>query len=322
MFGFRLISIWVLLITQACIHQVHPKAHFSSHWPTLKEQIVSQDAELEAFNSPGPFSYQEFKDFDIALSPTQMVNTDFFQTSNPFKPALAIVVHGNGYNKHAHKIQAKRIASWGFHCLVLNLPNRNHWLENAKNINRLVGLISSFPRILAKELNKNKIYLIGHSFGGSASVLAAGAGAPVRGLILLDPAMVHTSVETALGKTFVPTVLLGADKRVFRSKKRSRFFKNIAGPIAEVSIIGATHTDAQYPSIHKVHWGFDLLANEALQKRFLGSIIASLFSLSTTDRLEFAWYLFRKEIQKGHMKKARIKFVPDAVHASLKKLRY
>ncbi|MFK7825028.1 MAG: dienelactone hydrolase family protein [Oligoflexales bacterium] len=321
MMGYRFIGIWLLLSIYACVHQPEIESSFSSHWPTLKQQVISDDLELDVFFSQGPFSFKKFIDFSITISPKHKINTDFFRTSNRFNPALAIIVHGNGYNKLAHRVQAERIASWGFHCLVLNLPNRNQWLQNGKKIRRLVSLIKSYPRLLAKRFNQEKIYLIGHSFGGSASVLATGFGAPVRGLILLDPAMVHSSVKEALKNISAPSVLLGADKSVFKSKKRSQFFHLIGGPIAEVSLIGATHTDAQYPSIHKVHWGFDLVGNELIQKRFLGAVLASLFSLSSSDRLEFVWHLFRKEIKRGHMKKARVKFVPDRVHVSLKKLR-
>ncbi|NRA43370.1 MAG: alpha/beta hydrolase [Oligoflexales bacterium] len=322
MIELRYIGVCIVFSLCACVHNPQFVSNFSSHWPTLKKQVISQDLELEAFYAQGPFSFREFLDFNITISPKHRVNTDFFRTSNRFNPALAVIVHGNGYNKFAHRVQAERIASWGFHCLVLNLPNRNYWLENGKKIKRLISLIRSYPRLLARNINPNRIYLIGHSFGGSASVLATGYGAPVRGLILLDPAMVHDSVKDALPRVSVPSVILGADKRVFKSKRRSQFFQHIGGPIAEVSIIGATHTDAQYPSIHKVHWGFDLVTNRHIQNRFLGALIASLFSLTSSDRLEFAWYLFRKEIKKGHMKKARVKFVPDGVHASLKKLRY
>ena len=318
----RFISVWLLFSMYACAHRPTSPSNFSNHWPTLKKQVISQDLEIDAFFSQGPYSYKEFLDFNITISPKHKINSDFFRTGNRYKPALAIIIHGNGYNKLAHRAQAERIASWGFHCLVVNLPNRNRWLENGKKIKRLVSLIKSYPRLLAKSINPNRIYLIGHSFGGSASVLAAGAGAPVRGLILLDPAMVHDSVKDALENITVPSVILGADKRVFKSKRRSHFFQYIAGPIAEVSIIGATHTDAQSPSIYKVHWGFDLVTNKIAQSRFLGAVLASLFSLSSSDRLEFAWYLFRKEIKRGNMKKARVRFVPDGVHASLKKLRH
>ena len=321
MMGLRFIVVCAALIVCACAHQPSGTSKFSSHWPTLRQQIFTKDLELDAFFSQGPFSYNEFLDFTITISPKDKVNTDFFRTNNEFNPALAIIVHGNGYNKLAHRIQAERIASWGFHCLVLNLPNRNQWLENGKKVRALVSLIKSYPRLLSGNLNQEKIYLIGHSFGGSASVLAAGFGAPARGLILLDPAMVHASVKEALRNISVPSVLLGADKKVFRSKKRAQFFDYIGGPIAEVSLIGATHTDAQYPSIHKVHWGFDFVTNEQIQKRFLGALLASLFSLSSSDRLEFVWHLFRKEVRRGHMKKARVKFVPDRSRLSLKKLR-
>ena len=80
--------------------------------------------------------------------------------------------------------------------------------------------------------------LIGHSFGGSAASIAAGSGAPVKGVILLDPALVSDKVVPFLKNINVNVVLLGADTKVFRSKKRSRFYKNINSDMVEISVKG------------------------------------------------------------------------------------
>ena len=59
----------------------------------------------------------------------------------------------------------------------------------------------------------DQILLVGHSFGGSASIIAAAKGARVRGLILLDPAVVHNKVVRQMRRVKVPVILIGADKK-------------------------------------------------------------------------------------------------------------
>ena len=44
-------------------------------------------------------------------------------------------------------------------------------------------------------------------------------------------------------------MLLGADRSIFRSRKRRLFYDEIGGEVGEVSIRGATHDDAQHPNI-------------------------------------------------------------------------
>ena len=274
----------------------------------MRKQILGRTVSSDFFNQEGPFRSKLHENLTITLSPFTKIETDFYESKTATNAPLGIIIHGNGYNRLAHRDQAKRIASWGIHSLVVDLPNRNQWNKNGIRVKSLAKLIHSYPQILSRKIDHTRIFLIGHSFGGSASAIAAGNGAPVKGLILLDPAVLNPKIKEWLKLIKIPTVIIGADKNVFTSKKRWQFFKYLSGPVAEVSIIGSTHTDAQLPSIIKVHWGFDVFRQEVYQERFLSSIIVSLLSLSLTKGLKFAWKIFHSDINKGLMKKGRVKF--------------
>src|SRR5690606_36893860 len=148
--------------------------------------------------------------------------------------------------------QAERIASWGMHALVLQLPNEGRWICNGATIYKLVEYLRDGSNINPR-IDRSRIILAGHSFGGSAITIAAGMGAPVLGLILLDRAVVHEQVKTYLIKLTLPVMLLGADRTVFRSRKRRYFYQYPRGDVREVSVRGATHDDAQFPSMFALH---------------------------------------------------------------------
>lgn len=299
----------VLFGTFACQHRQHQSySYFSKNWDEFRHQMMSDQITSETYRQQGPFKYKKHLDFAIPISPTNIIKTDLYLTKHSGKAPLAIIVHGNGYNKLAHRKQAERIASWGFHALILQVPNRNHWIQNGRTISRLTKLIHSYPRILHKSIDKSKLILIGHSFGGSAVTIAASQSAPISGLILLDPAVVHPSVSKAMKKVDAPAILLGADPQVFTSKKRWQFFENLSGPIAEISIKGANHNDAQYPSINETVWGFDFTTSQEKQEQFVSSMVASLFSLSFTGKLELAWHIFNFDLRRGIIKKGRVRF--------------
>ncbi|HNA62973.1 MAG TPA: alpha/beta fold hydrolase, partial [Rhabdochlamydiaceae bacterium] len=124
---------------------------------------------------------------------------------------------------------------------------------------QFVKIVHDSSHLIGRFADAERIILIGHSFGGSAVALAASYGAPVAGIILLDPAIVHENVKKRLRKVNVPIFLVGADKKVFLARERSAFRKFTSDEFCEISIIGATHDDAQDPSMYaqNTFGGFD-----------------------------------------------------------------
>ncbi len=275
----------------------------------LLEKVEHKSVSVNAFKKTGPFDVSLQEDYSIAISPSEIpVVADIYTPEHDSRAPLIIFVHGSVASKKAHKIQAVHLASWGFYSMVVSLPSEDRWMKNGATIDALTRLIKKWPYIVNSHIDDRKIYLVGHSFGGSAVTIATGRGAPVDGLILLDPAVVNNNVQSYMRKVSVPVMLLGADKDVFKSRRRKMFFDNIDEKIAEISVKGATHNDAQYPSMFGAYmFGFDPFTSESLQKEFLQAITITAFSFTTTNSLDYAWEMFKGKVDEGVFINARRK---------------
>lgn len=269
--------------------------------------VTKSSLEVSTFKKPGPFSVKVVEDYSISVNPNLQIVTDLYQPSHADRAPLVVFSHGNKASKEAHRVQASRIASWGYYALALSLPNRNQWLTNAKRIEKLIAHLRKNPGIISQSVNIDKIILVGHSFGGSAVSAAAGSGASVLGLVLLDPALVHESIKKYLKKVRVPVMVLGADRDVFRSRKRNQFYKNIGSNVFEASVVGATHNDAQYPSMFESNFGFDLFTSKTRQETFLSHLLLSIVSLSETGGFTYAWLAMERNFRLGELKMSRRK---------------
>ncbi len=269
------------IINISCSTPVKRAFKQSSNWHQAANSLLSTKNTWETAAKKGPFEFDEVEDFHISISPKMTIIADYYMprdfTEN--RSPLAIFVHGNRSYKEAHTDQAKHLASWGFHTLSLNLPNTNQWIKNSEYIKQLTDLIHNYPKILSNNINPSHIILIGHSFGGSAVSLAVSEKSPVKGLILLDPALYKRRISQLFKEIEVPTILLGADKKIFKSKHREQFFENFSGDFLEVTIPGSTHNDAQSPSLGKINFGIDFTTDSSRQKDFIRAITISAFSL-------------------------------------------
>lgn len=238
---------------------------------------------LERFNAEGPFGWTEKQDLKLTTSVEEQREVDVYLTSGRGKAPIVLISHGNFSGKRAHAEQARRLASWGFHVVVLELPNREQWLENGKRIFDLVQFMNRWPKFLGDNADPRNIILVGHSFGGSAATLAIGQGAPVTGAILLDPAVVHPSVKKAMTNAAVPAVLFGSDPKLFIARGRKNFVKNWGSEFMEFTIKGSTHDDAQGPSMFSHYTlGVDPFTDDKQRSLFTASLISAAVSLATS----------------------------------------
>lgn len=257
----------------------------------LRLSVLSNS--FERFKGDGPFLIEEDRDTVIALSADERREVDLYRTrASGFAP-IVIISHGNYSGKRAHAAQARRLASWGFHVVVLELPNRDQWLDNGRRIFDLANFFQRWPRFLGSNVDGSRILLVGHSFGGSAATLAAAQGAPIMGVILLDPAVVHPTVTAAMERVRLPAVLLGADMKRFVARGRSLFRKRWSGEFAELSVIGATHDDAQGPSMYSnFTLGVDPFTDNAQRSLFKASLVSAAVSIANSGNLE----QFRRDV--------------------------
>jgi|GEM_PF-5129038 len=185
--------------------------------------------------------------------------------------------HGNRSTNKAHHEQAKTLSKHGFIAITLKLPNENQWLTNGKRI----AYVTTALKTKYSENPDIKMIFVGHSFGGTAVSFAEGRKPQADGIILLDPAVFHKRVLGELSKINKPVYLLGADRRRFLSKGRVYFRRVLGRSLKEVSVIGATHNDAQYPSLDQIRKGhFQRNTKKKYQKVFLDLIVAAAMDIT------------------------------------------
>jgi pimeloyl-ACP methyl ester carboxylesterase len=263
----------------------------------LQEGVKS---DLQLFRSRGPFTVAVESDRELRLSRTERVRMDVY-LSAPEEPApLVIFLHGHDSSKRAHAYQAEHLASWGMHCVSVQLASQGPWLRNGRTLTRIVRLIQSSPAVIGSRIDAKRIILVGHSFGASAVSIALAEGAPALGAILLDPAAVGRELPQFLRKVNKPVMVLAADDELSYARNRDYFYDYVRGAVAEVSIKDATHEDAQYPSESALrNFGFDPHTTEEAQMTFVSALTSAAVSLSTTGGLEYAWTSFGSAFDDG-----------------------
>jgi hypothetical protein len=95
-------------------------------------------------------------------------------------------------------------------------------------------------------------------------------------------------------------MLLGADEQVSRMRDRGLFYELIRSGIAEISIRGASHEDAEFPLEPAPRWPeTDSQATEELQITFVSALTSAALSLAYTGNFDYAWASYRGAIKDG-----------------------
>lgn len=305
---FLLWAVAAAAVVSACASPGKRTAYddYPVSFPEMLRMLSKDKAHLSVFERLGPFETRTRPNITIPLGNGETLTGDFVAPKGDIEAPLAIIVHGNQSQKEAHRYQALRLASYGIYALTVQVPSRGQWIENGALIERLTRALRADPKLLHPYADTTRMVLIGHSFGGSAITVAASRGAPVKGLVLLDPAVYNTEVMKAMRAVTQPVMLLGADQDVFHSRKRQLFYRHMGGEIAELSVVGATHDDAQHPSMYALSaYGLDPYTSAARQELFSAAITASVLSLASTGKLDYAWKAFADALEHGDLKDAR-----------------
>ena len=299
----RVLALCFALISGCVTNTDHSARFHVRTFSELKTLLGVGGPDIKTFIADGPFAYKIKRDFSIRITDDNVINADLYLSDHDDKAPLAIIQHGNSSGKVYHENQARQLASWGIHALVLDQPNQKRWMKNADLLYRLARLLAVWPDMIGRNFDPNAIIGIGHSFGGSAVSIAAGKGAPFEGIILLDPAVINDEALHYLDKIKVPVILLGADEEVFRARQRTAFFHHIKKNIAEISVKDATHNDAQYPGQFMVGdvLGITHSTSGSRQRLFSAAILASVISLNLNGDYEYAWSAFKPLVAQGLM---------------------
>ncbi len=256
--------------------------------------------DLGEFSKQGPISYGIKEQQFIVLNNNLPISFDVVQPKLvAARGPMVVIAHGNRSYKEAHRYQAVHLASYGFSVFLPQLPTTEQWDTNGLILKEFVKGISESAEMRATQ-NQMKPILVGHSFGGSAVTMAAYLGTPISGLVLLDPAVFNENVGKLMWDVQSPAILLGADPEIYLARKRRLFRKHYGGDFAELTIKGATHNDAQYPTMFALNfYGLDPVVQEKNQKLFTALLTASAFSLTLGDSHDFVRSLAKRLKKQG-----------------------
>lgn len=280
-----------------------------SNFNDLKPWVFARRPDVKLFRKKGPFGHRIYRNMTIRLTRNEQIELDYYISRHKQRAPLVIFQHGNLASKSVHENQAKHIASWGMHAIVVSQPNEDRWIKNGHMLAKLVRLLYVWPHLLDNHFDPKNIIAVGHSFGGSAIAIAAGSRAPLKGVVFLDPALVNSKVKHYLKQIHIPAVLLGADTSVFRSRRRKYFYNLVPGNIVEISVRGATHNDAQSPNLFSILQtiGLEQKPTQSRQLQFKAAIVASAFGLASTGKNTFTWAALQPGIERGRLIRPRRK---------------
>lgn len=276
------------------------------HFDKLIRHVQKKPPRSATVAENGPFSVETRMDFEIPLGTRGHIQADLsFPTGLHSKAPLVVFIHGSHSDKEAHWQQALHLSRWGMICMVIDLPVFKVWRSNGQKIARIIKRIQAWPATVHEHVDANSILLVGHSFGGSAAVVAA-AQVPVRGTIFLDAAIVHPDIVATLPKMKGAAIYLGADPAVYKAKGRSHFYEKFPGPILETTLIGADHDDAQWPTMIKIWFGFDPFTDSEKQLRFRSLTTIAALALGSHLGIDFM-NAYLKNLPPGQVRQTRLK---------------
>lgn len=268
----------------------------------LREQVLKSRPDVDLFRLRGPFGVETQKDRGLEASARDRIVVDWYLAELPEKAPLVILLHGHENTKDDHAYQGLHLATWGVHCVVINLPNQGPWVDNGRTLARIAAAIRRRPDLADKRVDTSQIILAGHSFGGSAVAVALAEGAPVVGGILLDPAVPGKEFPKFLRRVSKPVMMIGADEYYSPVANRGDFFIHIRKGIAEISISDAHHDDAQFAL--DAQEDPESTATEEHQITFVSALTSSALSIAYTGNFDFAWRSFAEGLANGKFSNA------------------
>ena len=297
-----------LLLVTACTPRLPPVDRAELKPKTaaeLQKYVVTREPDVDVFRARGPFRVTVHENHELRLAPKEIYRGDLFAAGLTGPAPLVIILHGYDSSKAAHYHQAVHLASWGMHAMTVALPPKGPWSNNGRILARIVSAIHASPELMPAQIDRDRIIMVGFSFGATAVAVALAQGAPAAGGIFLDPAAIGKGLPQLMRRIDKPVLVIGADEEVSSTRNREYFYDFIRSTIAEVSIRGAAHEDGQYPSDEAIRTGSDPNTTEDLQIAFAAALTSAALSLAATGGFDYAWETFGPALQSGRFINAR-----------------
>ena len=255
----------------------------------LQQHLLDHSPDVDQFRLRGPLEVTQQEEIELDSGPGGRIVGDLFLSSAKERAPLIVLLHGHGNTRVDHAYQAYHLATWGLHSLTVDLPNEGPWIDHGKTLARLIERIRRGVPKLDSRIDRERIVIVGHSFGAAAVAVSLAQGAPVLGAILLDPASEFSELRGYLARVRKPVMILGADPHIGMTKNRDDFFYYVPGNVFEVSVANAHHEDAEFPFESALDLFESSHATRELQITFASALTSAAFSIGFTGNLEYVW---------------------------------
>jgi dienelactone hydrolase len=180
----------------------------------------------------------------------QSVSVDVYRPSEAAPRGIAILVHGFTASRAHHRYLGEGLAASGFVAIVPDLPDFIDASRDAAAIVSLVHMIESGEAgVGVPATTRDRLVLVGTSFGGLVTVLAAADLPGLGGWVGLDPVDSMPSAVSEASKLTAPAVvLLGKPSLCNLYGSGSSIARAVPGLLRSTVVQEASHCDFEGPT--------------------------------------------------------------------------
>ena len=179
----------------------------------------------------------------------QSVSVDTYRPSAASPRGAAILVHGLAASRGHLRYLGEALAAAGFVAVVPDLPDFIDASRDARAIVSLVQMIESGQAPGVAVTPRDRLVLVGMSFGGLVTVMAASELPGLGGWVGLDPVdTTQTATREASKVTAPAVVLLGKSSLCNLYGSGSVIARAIPGLLRATVVAGASHCDFEGPT--------------------------------------------------------------------------
>lgn len=180
------------------------------------------------------------------------LRTRVYYPTTPGNYALVGVIHGANANGTYHPELASTLASRGMVAVVPDMPCTVWACDHVQNAQAVLALLdwavaasAATDTPLTARVDGERRGLIGHSWGGLTSHLAAASDASIQSLVLLDPNDDGTEGRDATAPILAPTLQLLADSEASCNSawREATVRERLTVPNLQTTIRGSGHCD-------------------------------------------------------------------------------
>ena len=199
---------------------------------------------------------------------------DLYRPATHEHAPLVVVAHGLFRDRTHMAGWGTRLAHEGFVVAIPDMPNSEDHVRNAKCINELVAALGE-GKIPSCRIDPHRIGMVGLSFGGLSTLLAAADNPNVKVWVGLDPVDWKGRGVAAAPRVHARTFIVRAPPSVYNQYGGGTALRDALPGCVETMVPDAIHIDPEWPS----DWTMELLIGIPSEKRreqFAGQTTAAL----------------------------------------------